>query len=132
MNALKLIAVLLSLAAFAISANAATAHRHPKHKTKPAAAADSALAAEAKVDMKTARATALAKVPGGMIQSEELEREHGRLIYSFDIKRKGKPGIDEVNIDAMEGHVVAVTHEGPKAERREAAEEKKEGAGMPH
>ena len=128
MNALKLLVVLLSLVAFVISANAATAHRHAKRKAKPAAT-DSALAAGAKVDMKTARATALAKVPGGVIQSAELERERGKLIYSFDIKVKGKAGIDEVNVDAIDGHVVGVEHEGAKAERKEALQEKKEGTG---
>jgi hypothetical protein len=124
MNALKVLAALLCLGVFAIGANAAPARRHTKPHAKPAAA-DSALAAEAKIDMKTARATAVAKVPGGAVQSEELEREHGKLIYSFDLKVKGKPGIDEVNVDAISGAIVAVSHEGPKTERKEAAAEKK-------
>jgi uncharacterized membrane protein YkoI len=56
------------------------------------------LSKEAKISLETARATALAKVPHGVIRSEELEREHGKLIYSFDIAVPGKLGIQEVNV----------------------------------
>ena len=123
MRAVKMVLVVVGMLALTITADAATARRHAKTRAK--ASADSALAAEAKVDMKTARATALAKVPGGKIQSEELERENGKLIYSFDIRVKGKSGIDEVNVDAMDGSVVGVSHESPTRERKEAREEKK-------
>ena len=97
--------------------------------TAPVAAHTSAkgkLAAQAKVSMKTARATALAKVPGGRIQAAELEREHGKLIYSFDIRVPGKPGIEEVQVDAINGEVVSVAHESPRAERKEARKESQE------
>jgi uncharacterized membrane protein YkoI len=80
---------------------------------------------EAKISQKTARATALKEVPNGKVRSSELERENGKLIYSFDIKVAGKSGIEEVNIDAMTGAVVAHEHETPKAEKKEAAAEKK-------
>lgn len=36
-----------------------------------------------KIDKATATVTALAAVLGGMVQDGELEREHGRLIYSL-------------------------------------------------
>ena len=84
------------------------------------AADDPKLVAEAKIKETEARATALAQVKNGTVRSEELEREHGRLIYSYDIEVPGKPGIDEVNVDAMTGKVIAKTHEGDKAERKEA------------
>ncbi len=35
----------------------------------------------------------------------------GRLIYSYDIKVAGKPGIEEVHVDAMTGAVIATEHE---------------------
>jgi hypothetical protein len=76
--------------------------------------------------MKTARATALAKVPGGKVQAAELEREHGKLIYSFDIRVPHKSGIEEVQVDAITGEVVSMTHESPKAEGKEARQEKQE------
>ena len=86
------------------------------------AADDPKLVAEAKIKETEARATALAQVKNGTVRAEELEREHGRLIYSYDIEVPGKSGIDEVNVDAMTGKVIAKTHEGPKLERKEAAE----------
>ncbi len=70
-----------------------------------------------------ARATALAQVPGAAVRSHELEFEKGRWIYSYDLKVKGKTGIEEVNVDAMTGKVVAVEHENPKAEAKEKAAE---------
>lgn len=86
------------------------------------------LQAEAKVSEATARATALAKVPAGStVAAEELEREHGKLLYSYDMKVPGKTGIDEVQVNAMTGAIVGkVMHESPKAEKKEAKAEKKE------
>lgn len=80
---------------------------------------------EAKISMKTARATALKEVPNGKVRTSELERENGKLIYSFGIKVAGKTGIEEVNIDAITGAVVAHEHETPKSEKKEEAAEKK-------
>ncbi len=74
---------------------------------------------EAKISMADARSTALKEVPNGKIKSSELERENGILIYSFDVKIPGKPGIEEMNVNAMTGAVVAHEHEGPKAEAKE-------------
>ena len=79
-----------------------------------------ALRAEAKVSEEAARKTALAEVPGGTVKSSELEREHGKLIYSFDIVVPGKPGVEEVNVDARDGTVVAHQHETPADEAKEA------------
>jgi len=107
-------ALALSAALGLSSVTAAPAHASAKRKP----------AAKAKVSMKTARATALAKVPGGKIQSAELEREHGKLIYSFDIRVAGRPGIEEVHVDAIRGGVLSVDHESPKSERKEARQEK--------
>lgn len=76
-----------------------------------------------KVPESRARATALAKVANGRVRSEELEREGGRLIYSYDIAVPGRSGIEEVNVDAMTGAVVNIQHEGAGAERAEAAQE---------
>ena len=84
------------------------------------AADDPKMVAEAKIKETEARATALAQVKNGTVRSEELEREHGHLIYSYDIQVPGKSGIDEVNVDAMTGKVIAKTHEGDKAQRKEA------------
>ncbi len=90
------------------------------------AESQAALQREAKISEATARTTALAQVPNGTIKSSELEREKGKLIYSFDITVPGKTGIDEVNVNAIDGSVVATQHETPKAEKKEAAMEAKE------
>ncbi|HEX4963895.1 MAG TPA: PepSY domain-containing protein [Thermoanaerobaculia bacterium] len=83
-----------------------------------------ALAKQARIDLDTARAVALKRVPHGTVRSEELEREHGKLIYSFDIEVPGKPGIEEVNVSAMSGKVIGMHHESAQTERREAAQER--------
>jgi hypothetical protein len=83
------------------------------------------LAKQAKVTLEAARATALAKVPGGVVQSEELEKEHGKLIYSFDINVPGKPGIEEVNVSAISGKVLSKKHESAKDEKAEKLQDQK-------
>ena len=79
----------------------------------------------AKVTPDAATAAAQAKVPKGKIVSAEIEEEDGKLIYSFDIRTKGRSGIDEVNVDAITGAVLGVQHETPKDEAREKAADKK-------
>jgi uncharacterized membrane protein YkoI len=59
------------------------------------------------------------------VRSEELEKEHGKLIYSFDIAVPGKSGVEEVNVDAITGKVVAKHHESAKDEQKEEAKEHK-------
>jgi uncharacterized membrane protein YkoI len=81
---------------------------------------DPALAAEAKMTLDSARTIAMHKVPHGTVASEELERENGRLIYSFDVKVPGKSGIQEVNVNALTGAVLGVHHENAAAEQKEA------------
>lgn len=99
------------------------AKRHSRVKKEESQAT---LLKEAKVSEATARATALKEVPNGTVKSSEIERENGKLIYSFDITVPGKTGIDEVNVNAIDGSVVARSHEGGKAEKKEKAEEAKE------
>ena len=69
------------------------------------------LAAKVKVSEDSARAIALRRVPGGTIQALELEREGGTLLYSWDIKVAGKPGITEVHVNALTGRILSVEHE---------------------
>jgi len=96
------------------------------HKRARKAESQATLQKEAKISEETARATALKEVPNGTVKSSELEREHGKLIYSYDITVPGKTGIEEVNVNAIDGTVVAKQHETPKAEKKEAVKEAKE------
>src|SRR4051794_4005434 len=61
----------------------------------------------AKLSMQTARAKALTLVPG-KVKAEELEKEHGRWIYSFEIRPDGETRkiVKEVNLDADTGEQV--------------------------
>jgi len=130
---------LFAAAVVAVGSLTATAVVHAqaaKHEKHPAATAthitgDAKLKAEAKVKEAEAIAIAQKEVPNGKIESGEIEREHGKLIYSFDMKVPGKSGIEEVNVDAMTGGIVAHEHETPKAEKKEAAMEAKEKAKKP-
>ncbi|MDP9279587.1 MAG: PepSY domain-containing protein [Gemmatimonadota bacterium] len=96
-----------------------------KHRTMRKAESQAALQREAKIPEATARATALAQVPNGTVKSSELEREKGKLIYSYDISVPGKTGIEEIAVNAIDGSVVSHEHETPKMEKKEAAKEAK-------
>jgi uncharacterized membrane protein YkoI len=82
------------------------------------------LMAEAKVSKTDAEKTALAKAPGGTIKEAELEKEKGKLIWSFDITTPDTKDITEVDVDAITGDVISVEKESAENEAREAAGEK--------
>ena len=84
------------------------------------------LAKMAKVSEEAAAKVAQKRVPKGTIEAVELEREKGRLIYSYDMKVAGKSGAQEVNVDAKTGKLVRAFHESAATEKKEAATEKKE------
>jgi outer membrane murein-binding lipoprotein Lpp len=86
-------------------------------------AKEAKLMAEAKVSKETAQASALAKVPGGTVKDGELEKEKGKLIWSFDITTPDSKDIKEVAVDAMTGDVIAVDTETPADQAKEAAED---------
>ena len=85
---------------------------------------ESQLASRAKISRAKAEATALKKAHGGKVKEGELEEEHGRLVWSFDITRSGTRNITEVQVDAITGKVVSTEIETPKHEAAEAAEKK--------
>ncbi len=77
------------------------------------------LMAEAKISKETARQTALAKVPNGTLKAAELEKEKGKLQWSFDVAMPGTKDITEVNVDAMTGDVISVDKESAQGEAKE-------------
>lgn len=89
------IALTLAVGAFAVSALASAQHRPGRHV--------------ARMSVEDAQRIALARVPG-QVRHEEMEFENHRWIYSFEISA-GRPGIEEVNIDADTGAIVEVVHE---------------------
>lgn len=84
------------------------------------------LLAQAKITPDSALKVALKRVPGATLKAGEIEKEHGKLIYSFDLAVAGKTGIEEVAVDAVTGKVVSVEHESPEDEAKEKARDKKD------
>jgi hypothetical protein len=82
------------------------------------------LMAAAKVSKEDAEKTALTKVPNGTIKESELEKEKGKLIWSFDVTTPDWKDITEVNVDAMTGDVISADKESAESEAKEATEEK--------
>ena len=80
--------------------------------------------AEAKVSQADAQATARAQVPNGTVKESELEKEHGKLIWSFDIATPDSQNITEINVDAMTGSVVSREIEKPEHEAKEKDKDK--------
>ncbi len=86
--------------------------------------AQSKLARQAKISMAQAREIAQ-KQASGKIEGEELEKEHGKLLYSFDI-RNSKGSITEVQVDAKTGKLLSVKEESKKDEMREKQQDEKQ------
>jgi uncharacterized membrane protein YkoI len=115
--------------AFAPTSSAQQTAKHTMTKTTTTTVhvkGDPKLKSEAKVSEADAIATAEKEVPDGKIESAEIEREGGKLIYSFDVKVPHKSGVEEVNVDANTGTVVKKEHESAKAEKAEMKKEAKE------
>ena len=93
--------------------------------TVQAQPSEARLMKETKVAKSRAEKTALTKVPDGIIKSAELEREHGLLIWSFDIAKPDTKNITEVQVDAKTGKIASVKIEILKDQATEAAAERK-------
>ena len=76
-----------------------------------------------KITLEQARVTALKTVPQGIIKSEELEKEEGKLIYSFDIQSGNE--LREVWVDAHTGALLQNEAESTRKEKAEAVMEHK-------
>ena len=83
------------------------------------------LASQAKITKEQAQEIALRRAPG-TVESGELEREHGKVVYSFDI-RNSKGTIDEVQVSAITGKIVRVEHETKAQEEAEKKQDEKKG-----
>src|SRR5215469_2271434 len=82
-------------------------------------AKESKYMSEAKVSQADAQATALAQVQNGTVKESELEKEKGKLIWSFDIATPGTTDITEINVDAITGQVVSKENEKAEKEAKE-------------
>lgn len=89
-------------------------------------ATQATLLSQAKITQAAAQKIALAKVPMGKLHSSELENEHGKLVWSFDIAMPGSRNITEILVDARTGKIVHSEIETPRAQAKEAATDKLE------
>ena len=112
--------IVAAVAAATVSvATAAPCSIHP-----PKGASDAQLTSLATLPRADAEKIALARVKlPATVASAELEAERGCLIWSFDLKRAGKSGVQEVQVDAGNGKVLSVKHESALHEAAEAAKE---------
>lgn len=74
---------------------------------------------QATVTKEAATKIALDRVPNGIIKEAELEKEHGILVWSFDISNPNSKDITEIQVDAKTSKVVSVKKESAKAEKKE-------------
>lgn len=90
----------------------------------------SAFADEATQPLKTisrqdATRIALAKVPGGSIESAKLEKEGAAILWSVDVKMPRSKNITEVHIEAHTGKVISVEIETSAQQAAEVAADKR-------
>ncbi len=100
------------------AAEAAREHQGLKVKEERAG-----MLAQAKITPAQALRAARARVPHSTVKSAELEREDGRLVYSFDLVVPGGEGVEEVWVDATTGKVLSVKHEDATTEADEEDED---------
>jgi uncharacterized membrane protein YkoI len=77
-------------------------------------AKEAQLETQAKITKADAEKTALAKVPNGTVKEAEIEKEKGKLIWSFDLATPGTKDITEVEVDAITGEIASVETEKPE------------------
>ena len=111
------------LSSYVVEAQATSAR--PMKEEKPG------MLARATVTPDSARKLALGQVANGTIDEEEIEEEHGKLVYSFDIKVRGRRGVEEVQIDALNGTLVSREHETPRQAAAERAADARAAAKKP-
>jgi len=80
---------------------------------------------QAKLSQADAERVALGQAPGGTVKSAELEKEKGKLVWSFDIATPASADITEVLVNAMDGSVVLVEKETPAQQAKEDTDDAK-------
>ncbi|MGH7951939.1 MAG: PepSY domain-containing protein [Limisphaerales bacterium] len=94
-----------------------------KGEAKNKEANQTKLMSEAKITKEAAEQTALGKAPNGALKECELEKENGKLIWSFGFTTPDTTDITEVNVNAITGDVVNVEKESAASEAKEADED---------
>jgi uncharacterized membrane protein YkoI len=111
---MKIKMIICSALTAALLAGCCTEKGEAKHKE----AKQAKLMAEAKISKDAAQQTALAKIPNGTIKEAEIEKEKGKLQWSFDVATPDTKDITEVNVDAMTGDVISMEKEAAESEAK--------------
>jgi uncharacterized membrane protein YkoI len=119
---LKILSSALLIAALSIGAYAGTTSLRGESR-RSREQSQAGRARHAKITLVSARRIALKRAPG-TVEDGELEREHGLLVYSFDIRNR-RGTITEVQVDARNGRVVSVQEENAQQEADEKRAEQR-------
>ncbi|HEY5481435.1 MAG TPA: PepSY domain-containing protein [Verrucomicrobiae bacterium] len=123
---MKIKSIICSIVTLGLLAGGLTACMTEKGESKEGEKATSAkLEAQAKITKAEAQKIALDKVPGGTIKEGDIEKEKGKLLWSFDIATPGTKDITEVQVDAMTGDVLDVAKETVADQEKEKKEDSK-------
>ncbi len=91
-----------------------------------AQSSEAELMKHSKITKAEAGQIALAKVPRGIVKNAEIEKEKGRIVWSFDIARPGTNDITEILVDAKTGKIISTQIESPRDQAKEAAADRKQ------
>ena len=122
---MKIKSIICSIVTLGLIAGGLTACMTEKEGKEGEKAAAAKLEAQAKITKAEAQKIALDKVPGGTIKEGEIEKEKGKVIWSFDIATPGTKDITEVNVDAMTGAIVDISRETVADQAKEKKEDAK-------
>jgi uncharacterized membrane protein YkoI len=121
----SIICSVVTLGLLAGGLTACTTEKEGKEDKESEKATAAQLEAQTKITKAEAQKIALDKVPGGTIKEGEIEKEKGKVIWSFDIATPGTKDITEVNVDAMTGAIVDVSKETVADQAKEKKEDAK-------
>jgi hypothetical protein len=62
-----------------------------------------------RVNIARAERIAMHRVRGGQLSAEELRMQDGRLTWMIDVQFPNSRDLAEIDIDAMDGHIIAGT-----------------------
>ncbi len=122
-NNMKKKHILSSILALGLVAGSLTGCATDKKEGKEGKASAAQLEAQATITKAEAEKIALAKVPGGTVKGGEIEKEDGKLVWSFDITTPVTADITEVIVDALTGAVISVEKETPADQAKEKKED---------
>ena len=123
---MKIKSIICSIVTVGLLAGGFTACMTEREEGKEGEKATAAkLEAQAKITKAEAQKIALDKVPGGTIKEGDIEKEKGKLLWSFDIATPGTKDITEVQVDAMTGAVLDIAKETVADQEKEKKEDAK-------